>query len=253
MPTTRSPNWRRRIFSRAETSASTPVPELAPRSWRSSTVQRPVSSKAATVKESSRRSMARATGPRGCAEGTPVGRPRARCRFASAGLLSSSISSRPARSLTSTVAVPRARLSCLVSSARVRRPAPSWTARSSRARLCARSSALVVAAPSSFRTIRSCHAWPAPARGGRPGGAVTPPGQDEAGQLAGLAGPRIPYGGYAARNPPVITGQGRVFHSKIKDKRATSPSESRRLSSRRDADSDGRRIGYRGQRAREPR
>ena len=60
------------------------------------------------------------------------------------GWLSSSISCRPARSLTSTVAVPRARLSCLVSSARVSWPPPSWTARSSRARLCARNSALVV-------------------------------------------------------------------------------------------------------------
>src|SRR5579863_5213542 len=151
-PTTRSPNWRPRILSRPATSVSIPVPEPAPRSWRSRTVQRPVSSKAATVKESSRRSTASATGPSVCADGTPVGRPRARCTVASTGPASSSISRRPARSRTSTVAVPRARLSCLVSSARVSWPPPSWTARNSRARLWARSSALVVAAPSSFRT-----------------------------------------------------------------------------------------------------
>ncbi len=96
MPTTRSPNSRRRVFSRAATSASMPVPDTAPRSWRSSTVPRPVSSKAARVNESSRRSTASATGPFGCAEGTPVGRPRVRGTLspagASAGLLSSSMS-----------------------------------------------------------------------------------------------------------------------------------------------------------------
>ena len=85
MPTTRPPNWRRRIFSLAATSASIPVPEPASRSWRSSTVQRPVSSKAAMVNESSRRSTASATGPCGCAEGTPVGRPRVRGTLSSAG------------------------------------------------------------------------------------------------------------------------------------------------------------------------
>src|SRR6201986_756791 len=68
------------------------------------------------------------------------------------------MSCRLARSRTRTVAVPRARLSCRVSSARVNWPPPSWTARSSRARLCARNSALVVAAPSSLRTPRSSHA-----------------------------------------------------------------------------------------------
>ena len=84
-PTTRSPNSRWRIFSRAATSASIPVPETASRSWRSSTVQRPVSSKAAMVNESSRRSTASATGPCGCAEGTPVGRPRVRGTLSPAG------------------------------------------------------------------------------------------------------------------------------------------------------------------------
>src|SRR6266702_496167 len=162
MPTTRSPNSRRRAFSRVATSASMPVPETASRSWRSSTALRPVSSKTATVNESSRRSTASATGPCRCAEGTPVGRPRVRGTLspagASAGLGSSSMSWRPARSLTSTVAVPLARPSCLVSSARVSWPPPSWTARSNRARLCARNSALVVAAPSSLRTLRWCHA-----------------------------------------------------------------------------------------------
>ena len=96
MPTTRSPNWWRQAFSRAATSASMPVPETASRSWRSSTMLRPVSSKAAMVNESSRRSTASATGPCGCAEGTPVGRPLVRGTLspagASAGLLSSSMS-----------------------------------------------------------------------------------------------------------------------------------------------------------------
>ena len=199
-PTTRSPNWRLRIFRRSATSFSTPVPEPASRSWRSSTVQRPVSSNAATVKESSRRSTASATGPWTCADGTPVGRPLARCTVASTGPVSSSISRRPARSRTSTVAVPRARLSCLVSSALVSWPPPSWMARSSRARLCARNSALVVAAPSSFRTptIVPC---PAPACGPRP--ATSPNGSRPPSSRpgAGNDAPRTGCPGRRARVP----------------------------------------------------
>jgi len=63
-------------------------------------------------------------GPGRAPTATPVGRPLARCTVASTGPVSSSISRRPARSRTSTVAVPRARLSCLVSSARVSWPPP---------------------------------------------------------------------------------------------------------------------------------
>ena len=147
----RGPSGEQRAAARG--CSAGPKPEADWRSRRSSMVPRPVSSKDATEKESSRRSTARATGPYGCGDGTPVGRPRERCTASSPLTWSSSMRLRSARSRTSTVAVPRARLSWRVSSARVRIPPPSWIARSRRAKLCARRSALVVAPSMSSPTL----------------------------------------------------------------------------------------------------